>query len=1072
MSPLQIYKASAGSGKTFALTMEYLKLLFTHPGNHRNILAVTFTNKAAGEMKQRILNNLHGLSVYNGKDNRKEMRRLTELTGLDERTISQLAAKQLSAILNDYSRFSVGTIDKFFQVVIRAFTHEIGIQPGYNLELDHQKVLVHAVDQLFQELTQQPELQKWLIRFAEERLGESRSYNFKQEIIQLGMQLFKESFQGLFPGQDLSVLEKENMDRYAKELVQIEGDSLARCKDIGTGALEHMAQAGVTVEQFRGKSKSPPMLFQAAAAGEELNFTPTRLKALEEIDPWLNKGASREMVHLTGQVLMPLLNGLYEEQKIRNTASAIRRNFYHLGILGDIWEQVRRYTQDHNLFLIADSSRFLRGIIGGNQVPFIYERTGNRYQHIMLDEFQDTSVFQYDNFRPLLDNALASGDDNMVVGDVKQSIYRWRNSDWKILASDLEQDFGHQECTVESLKQNFRSREQIIRFNNTIFQLVPQRLATIIRDELVRASVNRDEAEQAVKSFEVAYDDAVQDIPENMTGTGGFVHMEIFSEDTPAAFRERVLSCLPGWIEEIGRSGIEPGETAILVRTRKEGIAVANILLEYAAGKGNPNDFRLISNESLLLVQNSAVSLLVSLLRYLLYPEDALNNALLKYYLRQPAGKFHTDHLFDSSLPVEKLFPSSFADMMQHYKQLPLYELAESLIRMFRLGESTRDLPYIQAFQDLIIDLHRKEPVGLPEFLYYWEQHGAKKGITFSEESNAIRILTIHKAKGLEFKAVVVPFCDWEITTDQRKSNIIWCDTSGTPMDRVPTVPVRFSSKMVHTLFSAAYYRERTKGYMDNLNLLYVALTRARDVLYLGVPGRKDEQLKHTGDLLISVLGQKPGKGPATPSLASCREGDIIRLGTMPVQKQKAGEREEWRFSSYPVHHGNRRLKVRTGSDEYFLDEEGIFRTDRMYGNLMHLVFSRIVTEADVEPVLGTMQKEGLLPGDEAVRLRQLITEMISRPRVADWFSHKPERTIYNERNIYCGDGTILRPDRVIVENGAAIVVDFKFGKSERSSHTVQVKSYIKHLKMMDYNRVTGYLWYMNLDRIVKIETE
>jgi ATP-dependent exoDNAse (exonuclease V) beta subunit len=690
----------------------------------------------------------------------------------------------------------------------------------------------------------------------------------------------------------------------------------------------------------------------------------------------------------------------------------------------------------------------------------------------MLDEFQDTSVFQYDNFKPLLDNALAGGNENLVVGDVKQSIYRWRNSDWKILATDLQQDFSHQQCFVFTLDKNFRSREELIRFNNTVFQLAPLVLARTIEEELYSSSVHRTEAEQEVDRFRNAYADAIQLIPRHREASGGRVHMEFFEEDESLEFRDQVLARIPQWIDEIRQAGVEPGETAILVRSRKEGIAVANTLLEHARSTGEHQGFKLISNESLLLIHNTSVTLLVSALKYLLNPDDELNNALLKYhcYLSGTTENKDNSQLFETSLPMEDFLPGRVYQRVHSLRQLPLFELCESLIKAFGLDQNTRDLPYLQAFQDLIIDLQRKEALGIQDFLHYWEQQGSKKGLSVSEESNAIRILTIHKAKGLEFKAVLVPFCNWEITTDQRKSTILWCETGDSPLNRIPIVPVRYSSKMQHTLFSPAYYRERMKGYLDSLNLLYVAFTRAKDMLYVGAPQKEEPSLKHTGDLLWSLLEQSPEKGPSLNSLEDYRSGNLIQIGEVPVYEAKPPEKDTWQFTSYPVNEGNRSLRVRLRSDEYFLDEEGSYRTEQMYGNMMHTVFSRINTRDDVDPILLSMQKNGLLAEKQRVSLGKTIREMISRPGIDAWFSGEEGRRFYNERNILAGKGILVRPDRVIVEEGRAIVVDFKFGKVEKNTYKSQVRNYMKQLVKMGYEQVEGYVWYVILDKKIKIE--
>ncbi len=1072
MCPLKIYKASAGSGKTFALTLEYLTLLFRYPEAHRHILAVTFTNKAAGEMKGRILKSLYAISKSSVNNQGDEMKFLISETGLEPDQMIRQAGYLLNTILNDYSSFSVGTIDKFFQSVIRAFTREIGIQPGYNLELDTKRVLSLGVDQLFNDISNHPTLQRWLIRYAEERMDESRSWNFRSDIIELGMQLFRESFQERFSDSDLSHLNRENLENFQVDLDSSERDFQKEMKSLGRLALAHLADHNLKVESFKGAGRSPAQLFNEAASEGVVVFTDPKLEAMELSDKWLKKDSGPGMITLTEQVLMPLLTEIYRKQVLLNTIKAIRQNFYNLGILGDLREKVQDYLKEHNLFLIADSSRFLHGIIGGGQVPFIYERTGNRFSHIMLDEFQDTSVFQYDNFRPLLDNSLASGFDNLVVGDVKQAIYRWRNSDWKILASDLERDFAHQVIEKRRLKHNFRSREQVIRFNNTVFQLAPRLLSEVVGSELDKAGTNRVAAEEAVIRFRNAYSDAVQQFPPGKESSGGMVRIDFFTGEPDHPFREQVLTALPAWIENIQQSGIEPGEIAILVRTKREGVLVAERLLEHARVSGESHKFRLISSESLLLAHNDAVMLLISALYYLVYPADPLNNALLKYRCRQAgAGQAGSaGGLFDASLPVDPWLPPEFVSGIPLFRQMPLFELVETLISIFGLHDQAFDLPYIQAFQEQVIDFQRKESKGISDFLQFWEQQGSQKGIQVSESSNAIRILTIHRSKGLEFKAVLVPFCNWEITTDQRKSNILWCETAGTPFDRVPVVPIKFSGDMKHTLFSEYYYQERMKGYLDSLNLMYVAFTRARDLLWLGVPEREEKKLKNMGDLLMEIMEKIPESTPALEPLSTYRVGDELTIGALPGYEKQKREMNPWQFKTYDTNTGNRMLRLRMRSDSYFADQEGVFRDDRLFGNMMHMVFSNLEYHDDLERVLTGLLREGVLSIRDKPVIREKILEMISKEVVREWFLRAKGREVYNERSIMDGLGSVVRPDRVIVDHDHVTVVDFKFGKIESEKYHNQVQQYMNLLKMMGYIRVEGFLWYASLDKIIQMK--
>ncbi len=1069
MPPLNIYKASAGSGKTFALTMEYLKLLFRQEGIHRHILAVTFTNKAAGEMKYRILDRLHALSLYREEDELEEMKLLREATGMDATSISQRSKALLKEILNDYSGFSVGTIDKFFQSVIRAFTREIGIQPGYNLELDHSRVLSLAVDRMFQDLSSRADLQRWLIRFAEERMESTASWNFKNEIILLGKQLFMEAFQSLFEHQNIDVLNKENLDLYLADIRRLEEESDRLIKEIGTRALHKIQSANLEPEDFSGASRAIPIIFLKAREGEKLSFSDTRLKGMSDPAPWLKKNDGPGMLSLVESELMPLLNELYQQWVVMNTVEAVRSYFYTLGILADIWNYVREYTREKNLFLIADSSRFLKGIIGGSQVPFVYERTGSRFHHIMLDEFQDTSLFQYENFRPLLDNSLASGNENLVVGDVKQSIYRWRNSDWKILASDLEEDFRHQELQIEKLDKNYRSSENIVRFNNSLFQLASALLGDEISMELSSSVISREEAHREEQRFRKAYDDVVQNIPDKLQGTGGRVQWHIF-DDGEGVFTEDVLKSLPGWVEDLQATGIEPGQIAILVRSSRQGARVASSLLEHARQSGKDGNFRLISNDSLLLIQNTSVSFLVSLLRYTLQPDHIVNNALLKqlYTILQDDDMDVEGSRFMHKLSPEKLFPANFIEHKQRLKLLPLYELSENLVEIFKLGQRSEDMPYIQAFQELIMELQRKEAMGVADFLEYWEQNGGKKSVAVSEASNAIRIMTIHKSKGLEFEAVIIPFCDWSLTPDSRHANILWCRTEGTGLDRIPVVPLKYKKELIHSSFAPDYYRERMKSYMDNLNLLYVACTRAKDQLILGLPGSKGKDMKKVNDLLTTILSSQPVQEPCTPPLKEFMDKNYLDYGESrpPVIKEKL--KDPWEFSDYPVNLRSRSLRIRLRNDQYFVDEEGLFRTERSFGNMMHELFSGMKSLEDLSLLLDRYVQSGLVPRSERASLEELIRSKVKQPLVSDWFSGR-ERVI-NERAILCGDSRVLRPDRVMLGKDKVTVVDFKFGEQQKPAYHKQVRGYMEQLKRMGHQQVDGYLWYVMLDQTIKVE--
>jgi ATP-dependent helicase/nuclease subunit A len=452
-------------------------------------------------------------------------------------------------------------------------------------------------------------------------------------------------------------------------------------------------------------------------------------------------------------------------------------------------------------------------------------------------------------------------------------------------------------------------------------------------------------------------------------------------------------------------------------------------------------------------------------------PGDEINNALLKYRSFQTGflDVSHREDYFRAENHPSECLPEEFASRVGEFRQMPIFEGVEALIGVFGLGSLSADLPYIQAFQDLVLELQRRENMSIVNFLQYWDQHASLRGVQVSEDSDAIRILTIHRAKGLEFKGVIVPFCDWEVTTDHRKANMLWCETKGTPFSRIPTLPLRYTSKMKQTLFSSFYYRERMQGYLDSLNLLYVAFTRATDVLFAGIPDRKDGAWGRVGDLLSAIESRDAQISPSLGSLGKFREGRQLVIGEMPEFEDRSSGEEAWMFRSYVSRRGEDLPKLRLRSQEEWTAEEGISRSGRGFGNMMHLAFSRIRTARDVDAVVAGLKREGILEEAEAPGLLEEIRKMIRRPGVRDWFHPLPGDSLFTERALISGDGHLLRPDRVMVREGRCTVVDFKFGLQEKAADERQMVRYLSLLSKIYALPPQGFLWYAMLDRIKKV---
>ena len=1072
MAPLTVYKASAGSGKTYRLTLGYLELLFRNPQSYRNILAVTFTNKAASEMKSRILEQLHELSGLTIDASSDLLQALEESTGLPRDKIIERAGDLLIRILNDYSRFSVGTIDRFFQGVIRAFTREIGLQSGFSLELDRDRILGEAIDRMFLDLGEDKELLEWMLKLVDTRIRESRGWNFKNEIVTLGQELFNEEYQEVMNEKDRSV-NREHLDTFIQQLAALEKQVENQVKELAETTIRQMDDAGFSPDQFLRKDAGPAGFFAKIADDQKRRLTPPLKEAIVDPSKWTSKKETDAgKKRFAEKVLMKSLGRIHAHTVLHQSAMEVRQYIFALGILNDISERIRDITDEKNQFLLSDAARLLKGLIGNNPTPFIYEKTGNYIDHIMLDEFQDTSVFQWENFKPLFEHTLSTGNENIVVGDIKQSIYRWRNSDWKILAESVEQSFPGHAVHFEQLNKNWRSRERIIRFNNTLFKRAPEMIREMIHSAISEAQAGNAFRERWGNLLENAYQKVEQEIPERARNSGGYIRAEILDTKGPKQ-RDPALQRIPQWIMELEDAGYGAGDIAVLVRTNDEGAEVARVLMETdQEDYGTGYNFNFISNESLFLHANIAVKFIICLLKYLHNDQDDLNNLTLRYYHRLlTAGEEDAADALAPGIGVQEELGERFIRKIPEMNRLPLFELVEFLVSHFRLDARMADLPYIQAFQEIILELQQDEPGSLHDFIQYWSEYGSKKSITVSEDQDAIRIITIHKAKGLQFKAVLIPFCYWELTGSGSGFNarILWCDTGDTPFEQLPVAPLRFKKDLGETLFAEAYLEELIMGYVDNLNLLYVAFTRAEEAMIIGLPERPEGgKIRRAGELVMEAAASAPEPGhPLLMDLQKTTSGKGFEIGELEKKKEVTTPHPDpWVIAGYPVKFRSDSIRLRMKSTDYFLSRgaEGGGHLD--FGNLMHELFGRIRTIEDVDDAVKFYTREGLLTDNDAEKLRRLVVEKLQSPGVRAWFV--PGAKIFNERDIISG-GETYRPDRVILTGDRVYVIDYKFGNMELAKYDRQVHRYVRLLREMGHENVEGYIWYVMLDNIVKV---
>ncbi|MDR1880310.1 MAG: UvrD-helicase domain-containing protein [Tannerellaceae bacterium] len=1072
---LTVYRASAGSGKTHRLTGEYLKWLFSQPGAYKRILAVTFTNKATDEMKGRIIKELYRLASGYESD---YMAELAALHSLSEEQVRTRARKTLITILHDYSAFNISTIDRFFQQTMRAFTREIGLQGGYGIEMDQELVLTEVIDRLMDDLEkpENKELLGWLLRFAEEKIENGGEWNLRREMKTLSREVFKESYKAFSDKEAEDIRDKRSLEQYKDTLYAVIRSVESEAKRLGEEGVGIMRRFGLQPSDFKGVSRSPFYLFEKWSAGEMKEPTATFAGLADTVENWYTRTTPPAVIQIIGCAFEEGLNecvrrvvAFFGDMAGYYSAKEIVRHYYTLGILGDVSRQIAAYREEKNIMLIADTAELLHKVIDESETPFVYEKTGTRIDHYMIDEFQDTSRMQWHNFYPLIRESLAHRHYNMVVGDVKQSIYRFRNSDWKLLDEQVKSDFLPGQVEEETLKENWRSCRHIVSFNNALFTIAPALLQSLYNESLEASSLTEGEQAPFLSRIMSAYEGSFQLTPPPLQGKEGHVRVEFLPDEEEADWKEASLQRLPQVLEELQDKGYALKEIAILVRTNQEGASIADALLAYKE-EHPPGAYRydIISDDALFTGSSPAVRFFVALLRYMKNPEERTNRQMALIACAALKG--------DSS-PEEwgEDFPPAVRRSLEALSRRSLYEIVEGLFRLFADLFPENEQVFIQAFFDMVSEFARKESADLSRFLKWWDETGERKTIATPEEQDAVRILTIHKSKGLGFKAVILPFGNWEIDHRATQTVILWCRPEREPFDRLSLVPVRYGQILTKTIFAKDYFHERLHASIDNLNTLYVAFTRAEEELIVFAP-RPSKVDKESGEIgKIGGIADLLWAGLCTPEAQTRSGEELIPLsgsfdreeGTFELggawrpaaaaDKERGTEEIPMRRLSSAL--PDERLRLRLHGKGFFFDSPG-----RKHGALMHEVLSRINTKRDIPAAVESYRLEGIIDREEERALAARLQELLALPEVAPWFE-SPQRVL-NEVSILSGDGITRRPDRVMIEGDRVIVVDYKFGQQEEKRHLRQVGRYLSLIRRMGYARVEGYLWYVELNKI------
>ncbi|HNR21108.1 MAG TPA: UvrD-helicase domain-containing protein [Bacteroidia bacterium] len=1037
--PLTIYKSSAGSGKTFTLVLEYLKVVLTNPNHYRQTLAVTFTNKATEEMKERIVAALVGL--INGTEQNLE-KILSEELGKNCNVKSR-AKDVLENILHDYSSFSVNTIDAFFIKIIKAMSYELGLPGKYDVDLNRESAIDEICAGIFSEVGTNKNLTQWLETFVLDKLDNEKGWQIEKELKKIANELFKESYQQLHKSDKNISLEQ------ITEIKKIKSAFENFIQSKATSIIATLKEFNIEPHDFSyGKAGFGNYFLKVINNPSPMDFVPTKrfLDASENANSWFSKSSDKKGL-LSPTAIEKILNEMHlimgcvsgSRQKYF-TACAVLNMIYVAGIVSHMQQHLKRYRDENNLFLLSDAQQFLNNVISLSETPFVYEKTGSRYRHFLLDEFQDTSSMQWKNLMPLIENSLSEDSSVLTVGDVKQSIYRWRGADFKLLLHKLQSDLKvfESNTSVKNLSFNYRSAKEIVDFNNRFFVS----LAVLVK------------AETGFKSVGEAYQNnsVEQHVKKEHSGN---VVVRFFSDDESETklhmepdikgWKKNALINLYQTIHKLLANGYKQKDITILVNKNRDGLAIADFLFANGFDK-------IISSDSLLIKNAPQVNFVVNIMRVLLMPSDNVSVCAARWFYIKHLTKAESNFASGNQTDFENLL-----DSLKKFKAESLTDTLNRVLKTFKLNVSNDS--YITALQDVVIEFTAKNTNSVYAFINWWDNDRASsdKSVVISDSEDAIRIMTIHKSKGLQFPVVIMPFCFWKM--QPKPDGIIWVSTNTEPFKQLGGVPVRTTSLLSQTYFSEQWETEMENTFLEGLNKMYVAFTRPEEQLYIFAPElKKDAGVKTAEGCLNAAF-----KSDENFSKSFTRLKDGFQIGKDFVKKQPAKKEKTDNFDNPEV------IQVGTVNTGFNLSNIGLKvlkqteaeSTQAQLGISVHELLSVFFDEGDEHQI----QKKLSALTDEQ-HTQKLVNCAIKILKQNMWLSD--QYNIYCERDLINSAGEILRPDRLMIKNEKAIVLDYKTG-SKDSKHTDQLNQYQQVLTQLGYSNIQKYILYLETEELVSV---
>ncbi|MCF6294712.1 MAG: UvrD-helicase domain-containing protein [Flavobacteriaceae bacterium] len=1035
-SSFHIYNASAGSGKTFTLVKEYLKVLFKSSNKepYKNILAITFTNKAVGEMKERIIETLKEFSSEDILVKSNSMfDAICEELPIQPKLLHDKSKRILNSIVHNYAAFDISTIDKFTQKLIRTFAYDLRLPMNFEVELDTESLLNEAVDNLIAKAGSDKELTKTLIDFAVEKADDDKSWDISLDFYKIAKLLTSEN--------DIPFIEtlKDKSLEDFKTLKSILKEKIKSTEDLiikeAQGVLALIEECGLEFSDF-SRSSLPKHFENLFKKNFDIKFDSNWQIDLIEGNALYPKRATEDVASTINEI-QPQLVLAFKQTKQNVFQLKFLKNFYKnctpLSVLNSIHKELESLKKERNVILISEFNSIISNAIKNQPVPFIYERIGEKFRHYFIDEFQDTSVMQWENLIPLLDNSLSSENGSvMLVGDAKQAIYRWRGGKAEQfigLYNDENPFFTEKEN--RNLPNNYRSFEGIIDFNNSFFK----HLSTFGFSKSEYGELYKQSTQNASIEKEGYVNLTFLDLDKD----------ENRDEAYPKKVSETIKNCL--------KNGFQFKDICILVRKKKEGVAIADYL--------NNEGVDIISSETLLLSRSPEVEFIVNILKYVLEPHNNEVKILVLNFLSEHKLNIADKHLFYNTyikLEIDQVFKglNKFGIHFNYNEvlQLPVYEAAENIIYSFNLVETSN--AYVQFFLDFVLDYLQKDHSSLSDFIEHYHSKKDDLSIISPQEKNAVQIMTIHKSKGLEFPVVIFPYADLNIYKELEPKE--WFPLDAEKYHGFSYALLNYNKDLENfgETGQQIYTKHQAELELDNINLLYVALTRPIEQLHVISNKQADkkgnENLKLFSGLFINYLKHIDKWEESTTSYSF---GNPKKTSST-IESTKVTIEQE-RFISTPKKEHNIKIVANSG---YLWDTNQQKAIEK--GNLIHYIMSQIKTKIDVGITFERCLATGIINSVQAKELKQIVIKIVEHPKLSNYFNS--DNTIYNERDIITKEGISLRPDRLVINTkNEVIIIDYKTGESNKE-HAQQLQIYQDALEDMNFLVAKKLLIYINDD--------